>query len=100
MTGIERRFSDDTRLIDLTVGELKTLIESLAPKTQVIEEKKYVYGYKGLASLLNCSICAAKNLKLSGKIEKAIIQEGRKIVVDTQLVFELLQKTNNDRRSR
>ena len=40
MTGIERRFSDDTRLIDLTVGELKTLIESLAPKTQVIEEKK------------------------------------------------------------
>ena len=83
MTGIERRFSDDTRLIDLTVGELKTLIESLAPKTQVIEEKKYVYGYKGLASLLNCSICAAKNL-----------------VVDTQLVFELLQKTNNDRRSR
>ena len=54
MTGIERRFSDDTRLIDLTVGELKTLIESLAPKTQVIEEKKYVYGYKGLASLLNC----------------------------------------------
>ncbi len=46
MTGIERRFSDDTRLIDLTVGELKTLIESLAPKTQVIEEKKYVYGYK------------------------------------------------------
>ena len=100
MTGIERRFSDDTHLIDLTVGELKTLIESLAPKTQVIEEKKYVYGYKGLASLLNCSICAAKNLKLSGKIDKAIIQEGRKIVVDTQLVFELLQKTNNDRRSR
>ncbi|WP_374728405.1 DUF3853 family protein [Bacteroides caccae] len=33
-------------------------------------------------------------------MDKAIIQEGRKIVVDTQLVFELLQKTNNDRRSR
>lgn len=100
MIGIERRFSDDTRLIDLTVGELKTLIKSLTPKPQVIEEKEYVYGYKGLASLLNCSICAAKNLKLSGKIDKAIIQEGRKIIVDAQLVFELLQKTNNDRRSR
>lgn len=100
MIGIERRFSDDTRLIDLTVGDLKELITNLVSKIKQIEEKRFVYGYKGLATLLNCSICAAKNLKLSGKIDKAIIQEGRKIIVDTQLVFELLQKTNNDRRSR
>lgn len=26
MIGIERRFSDDTRLIDLTVGDLKELM--------------------------------------------------------------------------
>lgn len=100
MIEIERRFSDDTRLIDLTVGDLKELITNLVSKIKQIEEKRFVYGYKGLATLLNCSICAAKNLKLSGKIDKAIIQEGRKIIVDTQLVFELLQKTNNDRRSR
>ena len=29
MIGIERRFSDDTRLIDLTVGDLKELINSI-----------------------------------------------------------------------
>ena len=44
MIGIERRFSDDTRLIDLTVGDLKELITSLISKIKQIEEKRYVYG--------------------------------------------------------
>ena len=39
MIGIERRFSDDTRLIDLTVGDLKELITSLISKIKQIEEK-------------------------------------------------------------
>ena len=42
MIGIERRFSDDTRLIDLTVGDLKELITSLISKIKQIEEKRYV----------------------------------------------------------
>lgn len=91
MIGVER-ISNDTRLIDLTVGELKQLFESVVPKAPQLEEKKYVYGYKGIASLLNCSIGAAKNLKLSGKIDKAIIQEGRKIMVDADLALKLLRK--------
>lgn len=48
MIGIERRFSDDTRLIDLTVGDLKELITSLISKIKQIEEKRYVYGLQGL----------------------------------------------------
>lgn len=40
MIGIERRFSDDTRLIDLTVGDLKELITSLISKIKQIEEKR------------------------------------------------------------
>uniref|UniRef100_UPI00356A5E1F DUF3853 family protein n=1 Tax=Bacteroides finegoldii TaxID=338188 RepID=UPI00356A5E1F len=100
MIGIERRFSDDTRLIDLTVGDLKELITSLIPKAKQVETKRYVYGYKGIAELFHCSLSKARSIKLSGKIDKAIIQEGRKIIVDAQLVFELLQKTNNNRRSR
>ena len=51
MIGIERRFSDDTRLIDLTVGDLKELITSLISKIKQIEEKRYVYGLQGLADL-------------------------------------------------
>ena len=46
MIGIERRFSDDTRLIDLTVRDLKELITSLISKIKQIEEKRYVYGYR------------------------------------------------------
>ena len=41
MIGIERRFSDDTRLIDLTVRDLKELITSLISKIKQIEEKRY-----------------------------------------------------------
>ena len=54
MIPIERRISDDTRLIDLTVGELKELFESLVPKitpvipTQFKSEKRLVYGLKGI----------------------------------------------------
>ena len=55
MIGIERRFSDDTRLIDLTVGDLKELITSLISKIKQIEEKRYVYGLQGLADLLHCT---------------------------------------------
>lgn len=100
MIGIERRFSDDTRLIDLTVGDLKELITSLIPKVKQVETKRYVYGYKGIAELFKCSLSKAQSIKLSGKIDKATIQEGRKIIVDADLALKLLQKTNNDRRSR
>ena len=43
MIGIERRFSDDTRLIDLTLGEFKDLCNSLIPKPK--EEENYEIEY-------------------------------------------------------
>ncbi|WP_455612822.1 DUF3853 family protein [Bacteroides congonensis] len=91
MIGVER-ILDDTPLFKLTVGEFKDLVESLVPKVTTVKERKYVYGYKGIASLLDCSICSAKKLKLSGKIDKAIIQDGRKIIADEDMILELLRK--------
>ena len=90
MIGVER-ILDDTPLFKLTVGEFKNLFESLVPKPQIVEEEEYVYGYKGLASLLNCSICAEKKLKMSGKKDKAIIQEGRKIMIHKKKALEILK---------
>ena len=55
MIGIERRFSDDTRLIDLTVGDLKELITSLISKIKQIEEKDMYMVLQGLADLLHCT---------------------------------------------
>lgn len=91
MIGPER-ISNETPLMYLTVGELKSLFSELVPQPLKIEEKKYVYGYKGIASIFNCSIGAAKNLKLSGKIDKAITQDGRKIKVDVDLALSQLRK--------
>ena len=51
MIGIERRFSDDTRLIDLTVGEFKDLCNSLIPKPKEEENDEIVYGLDGLAKI-------------------------------------------------
>ena len=89
MIGVER-ISNDTRLIDLTVGELKALFQSFIPEEKDIEEKKYVYGLEGIAQLFNCSKSSAYRLKRSGKIDKAIIQEGQKIIVDVSLALKLL----------
>ena len=51
--------------------------------------KQYVYGNEGIASIFNCSIPTAIKIKKSGKIDKAITQVGRKIVVDVELAIEL-----------
>lgn len=55
-------------------------------------EKKYVYGLKGLASILGCSKSHAQNIKNSGILDKAIIQNGRKIIVDVEMAITLFQK--------
>ena len=79
---------DDTRIIDLTVGELKTLLHKDAPVVKK-EEKRLVYGIKGIAELFGCSISTAQRIKDSGKIKKALTQVGRKIVVDADKALEL-----------
>ena len=52
-------------------------------------DKKYVYGISGIARLFGCSIPTANRIKKSGKINRAITQIGRKIIVDAELAIEL-----------
>ncbi|MDC8105031.1 DUF3853 family protein [Chryseobacterium sp. B21-037] len=61
-----------------------------------IFDEKYVYGLKGIAKLLGCSVSSAMRLKKSGKINEAIIQDGRKIIVDVQKTFVLLNQEQSD----
>ena len=51
--------------------------------------KKYVYGIHGISQLFGCSIPTAHRIKKCGKIDKAITQIGRKIIVDAELALEL-----------
>ncbi|PWL96828.1 MAG: hypothetical protein DBY04_07860 [Clostridiales bacterium] len=52
------------------------------PATASDNPRKYVYGIRGIAGLFGCSMPTANRIKQSGKIDKAITQIGRKIIVD------------------
>ena len=52
-------------------------------------EKRYVYGIAGLCEIFGCSKPTAIRIKKSGRIDKAITQVGRKIVIDAELALQL-----------
>ena len=89
MIGIERRFSDDTRLIDLTVGELKDLCNSLIPKPKEEENDEIVYGLVGLSKIFGVSKNQAYRMKWSCKYKEAINQEGQVIITNKKKALEL-----------
>jgi len=83
-----------TPIWQLTVGEFIEMQEQVIKPQSVISmpEKKYVYGITGIAELFGCSKTTANAIKQSGKIDKAIIQIGRKIAVDADLAMTLVSK--------
>ncbi|HCC52888.1 MAG TPA: hypothetical protein DEQ30_13245, partial [Porphyromonadaceae bacterium] len=67
--------------------------------TPVIDtSKKYVYGIVGIARLFGCSMPTANRIKKSGKIDRAITQIGRKIIVDADLALELAGRKTGGRK--
>jgi len=68
------------------------------PRTTVDTTTKYTYGISGLAELFSCSVATANRIKRSKKIDGAITQIGRKIVVDVQLALELAGRKNGGRK--
>lgn len=69
---------------------------SIKPLENIDTSKKYVYGIKGIAKLFDCSLPTANRIKKSKKIDKAITQIGRKIIVDAELALKLSdRKTTN-----
>ena len=82
----------DTRIIDLTLGELLEAVEERVkgyiqqPQKQ---ERNHVYGLKGLAKLLGCSKTTAARLKASGDYDEAITQIGALMVIDADMVMEI-----------
>ncbi|HEY9542993.1 MULTISPECIES: DUF3853 family protein [Bacteroidales] len=67
------------------------LLESVQGTTEHApeQERRLVYGIAGIAQIFNCSIATANRIKKSGKINKAISQRGRLIVVDANKALEL-----------
>ena len=87
--------TQDTRIIDPTVAQLAEVIDKAVAdslrRRQSSEDNtaRYVYGIKGIATLLGVSERQARNIKASGTISKAIRQQGRTIITDARLAMEL-----------
>lgn len=85
--------TSDTRIIDLTVGQLMQLLDKKQAPAEIKEEtekaKRLVYGIAGIAQLFNCSMTTANRIKASGRIDDAITQHGRIIVVDADKALVL-----------
>jgi hypothetical protein len=83
----------DKPLWQLTIGEFLELTDQTPTVTvdNTPKEKRLVYGIAGIARLFNCSMTTANRIKASGKIERAISQHGRTIIVDADLALELMK---------
>ena len=68
------------------------------PQPVTDTSRKYVYGIPGIAKLFGCSLPTANRIKKSGRIDKAITQIGRKIIVDAELALELAGKKTGGRK--
>ena len=89
------QISDDTPIAMLTVGQLRSVLEStLRDKTEKSVEtdssapKRYVHGVCGIKQLFNCSYPTAHKLKET-ILKPAIKQQGRVIVVDVDHAMKL-----------
>ena len=83
-------------LAALTIGQFKDLMRDLtctpAPKPDT--EKRYVYGLKGIEELFGVSHATAQHYKDSF-LQPAVIQNGRKIMIDVDLAVELFHANGN-----
>lgn len=66
-----------------------TVEEFLEVSKNINAEKKYEYGLKGLAKILGCSVSKASEVKSSGILNKAIIQNGNIIIIDKEKALQL-----------
>jgi hypothetical protein len=95
----------DTPVAMLTVGQLTTaLSEALSIPGRESnpvggDGRKYVYGIRGLAKLLGCSIQTANMVKKRGVLSPAISQVGRKIIIDADMALELIKLDKQDKQN-
>lgn len=69
-----------------------TVEEFLEISKKINFESKYEYGLKGLAKILGCSVSKASEIKSSGILDEAIIQNGNIIIIDKEKALQLFAK--------
>lgn len=93
------QITDSTPVSMLTVGQQKELFTSwmkelmgevniAAPRSE--SNVRYIYGIAGIAREFNVSYVTAHKMK-SGILRPAVIQNGRKIMVDADMAHDILR---------
>ena len=83
--------SNETPLSFLTVGQFLELLNTGKQPEKVIvsdNSKRLVYGLRGIRTLFNVSHATAQRYK-DTIIKDAVLQNGRKIIVDADKALEL-----------
>ncbi len=88
--------SDNTRIIDLTVGEFKSLINDIVKGVDTPKQRRVVKGIAGIMELFNVGQATAQRYK-NGILAPAVQQAGRgcSFVVDVELATELFNNHKN-----
>ncbi|AQY21376.1 DUF3853 family protein [Riemerella anatipestifer] len=76
------------------VLELFSVVFEQETTTHDFTGEHLVHGLDGLAKLLGCGRTKAQQIKNSGVIDEAMVQDGRKLVFDGPKTLELLKKQN------
>lgn len=91
--------NDNTPIAMLTVRQLKEVLKLNSNKEEITlidhTQKKFVYGLKGIRELFQVSHATAQKYK-DTVIKDAIIQHGRKIIVDADKALELFSKKDQE----
>lgn len=82
----KKTINPDTPIWQLTVAEFLEVTKGEN------FEKKYEYGLKGLAKILGCSVSKASEVKSSGILNDAIIQNRNIIIIDKEKALKLFAK--------
>ncbi|WP_010661901.1 DUF3853 family protein [Marinilabilia salmonicolor] len=87
--------TDNTPIVMLTVGQLKEVIRQEIEQSELkLKEEKseevveYAYGLGGIRDMFNVSHATAQKYK-NGILKDAVIQNGRKIIIDVKKAREL-----------
>lgn len=84
--------SSDTRVIDLTVGQL---LEIQTNNAKVKRSPVILTGMKEFAAFLKVSIATAHRIKKSGIIRPAVSQFNKTIIIDGYLALDLLKEADS-----
>ena len=91
------QITEQTRIIELTVGQLidllNNVVKPIKPEPIIANycDDEFIHGYAGLARFLKCNPKTIWEHKKTGKYDKAIIRNGKKLIFKKSEIIKALE---------